>query len=621
MIHFAYPNIRSGKEFIGCGRFIVADDLPGSAYHLADPDSPNITEIRTVAENLVPDIISSIRHIFEKRDAPSIQYRGDSLDLAYLLAYINTAWSLKEGYSTERNTDIWCTGAIDIKDRQHPWLKAMDSQQFALKLEAFISQQNPDRFFIVPNANISNSKKKLNSMGVTVLSIGELSNGDRQIEGKVIIGIGPNDVSALVKYFFEVPEIAALGHDANGINGYASHRTKMPYAERQHKPYANKSNELIDQDISKITLDQIVTMLKLSESGSKDDLDNAETYYARGYSYHQKKEFKHAIIDYDKAIDLDPHYAEAYQKRGVCNRIIGNHDQALTDYDTAIKLHRAWFHHARAVVFYKASKYDKALTEVNWSIQINPDYFKAYNTRGSIEDSIEDHVNALADYTKAIELEPNYIYPYLSRSRLYIILDQYEKGISDTTKAIGIDPSFEEAYHYRGICYRLLDKFEEAIADYSKTIEHNPNNKRAYKDRGYCYSQLGKYESAISDYQKAIELDPANIHPLCNIIWILATCPIKEYRNGPMALDYALRATKLVSTAKPSRALFHLYDSMAAAYAEAGNFAEAIATQKKAIALLDKCEDWEEQKEIAEYKERLSSYQAHKPWHDKKKSN
>jgi len=210
MIHFAYPNIKEANNFIGCGRYIVSDDIPSEEYDLADPDSPNMTEIRTVTENMVPDIVSSNLQIYEKRDKPDQNYRGESLDLAYLLAYINTAWPLKKNEFTERNFDIWCTGAIDIKEMQNPWLKAMDNQQFELKLEAFLSENNTDRLFIVPNANISNQKKKMQNQGVDVLSLNEISKKNRKNNNKIVLAIGPNDVPSLVEYLFEKPDNSIL---------------------------------------------------------------------------------------------------------------------------------------------------------------------------------------------------------------------------------------------------------------------------------------------------------------------------------------------------------------------------------------------------------------------------
>ena len=71
MTHFAYPNVQGAKHFIGCGRYIVRNDTPSESYELADPDSPHITEIRAVIENMVPETISSTLQIYEKRDDPT----------------------------------------------------------------------------------------------------------------------------------------------------------------------------------------------------------------------------------------------------------------------------------------------------------------------------------------------------------------------------------------------------------------------------------------------------------------------------------------------------------------------------------------------------------------------
>ena len=80
----------------------------------------------------------------------------------------------------------------------------MDNQQFEVKLEAFLSPDNEDTLFIVPNANISNKKKELQNQGVNVVTVNEIGGvfaGD--IVKKIILSVGPNDLPALVNFFFE----------------------------------------------------------------------------------------------------------------------------------------------------------------------------------------------------------------------------------------------------------------------------------------------------------------------------------------------------------------------------------------------------------------------------------
>jgi tetratricopeptide (TPR) repeat protein len=87
----------------------------------------------------------------------------------------------------------------------------------------------------------------------------------------------------------------------------------------------------------------------------------------------------------------------------------------------------------------------------------------------------------------------------------------------------------------------------------------------------------------------------------------MATCPDDRYRDGKRAVELASKALKLKETPQT-------LDNLAAAYAEAGRFQEAIKTQERAIT---KLKQEGREKALPEYEEHLSSYKAGKPWHTK----
>jgi tetratricopeptide (TPR) repeat protein len=149
---------------------------------------------------------------------------------------------------------------------------------------------------------------------------------------------------------------------------------------------------------------------------------------------------------------------------------------------------------------------------------------------------------------------------------------------------------------------------KQAISDYTKAMEIDPEYAILYYHRGIAYHKKGQYEKAISDYTKAIEINPEYAGAYNDLAWILATCPDAEYRDGVKAVELAQKVVELNPKA------WYL-DTLAAAYAEAGKFEDAITTQEKAIALLKKEEGGAER--LVELMERLNSYKAHKPWRKK----
>jgi len=88
------------------------------------------------------------------------------------------------------------------------------------------------------------------------------------------------------------------------------------------------------------------------------------------------------------------------------------------------------------------------------------------------------------------------------------------------------------------------------------------------------------FKEAIFHFKQTIAIDPNFAHAYNNLAWIYATSPNATFRNGEEAVCLATKACEL-TTFENAR----LLDTLAAAYAEAGNFKKAIAYQNKAIDL------------------------------------
>jgi len=203
MIHFAYPNVK-GSQFLGCGRYVAlsADSCLDASYRLADPNTGNLSKIMTVASLLAPESFDAKRIVYERKDNPKGEYVGSSLDLAYLLALISRSRSLK--WESDPH-DIWCSGAIDIVDGR-PFLKEVYSDQFSVKLEAFISESNEDRVLIVSAANIHPKHHALlESNRVRVLSLGKLraTAVNDLFESKTILKVNGHEVDLLAGMLFQ----------------------------------------------------------------------------------------------------------------------------------------------------------------------------------------------------------------------------------------------------------------------------------------------------------------------------------------------------------------------------------------------------------------------------------
>lgn len=219
-----------------------------------------------------------------------------------------------------------------------------------------------------------------------------------------------------------------------------------------------------------------------------------------------------------------------------------------------------------------ADYYEKALKE-------NPRNSWALCHRGILVGQDGDLDKALRDFNLAISSDPKNAEAYVMRGVLHATNEDYEKAIDDFSKAIHIRPDYADAYHQRGNCYfQDLDENEKALADFESSIKACPEFSEAFAGRGVVFHFMGRVNEALADYDRTLRLDPFHADSLTNRAVIRAACPDAQFRDGKKAIEDAKRACELTKN-KDSEVLA----TLAAGYAEDGQFDEALKIQMQAI--------------------------------------
>jgi tetratricopeptide (TPR) repeat protein len=276
-------------------------------------------------------------------------------------------------------------------------------------------------------------------------------------------------------------------------------------------------------------LEKLREELKLSKGGqqTQENKDykaavkklDAVDWFKEGYALAGSRKYRDAISFYNKAIDADPQYADAYSARGWAYYQIRDYPSALKDNNRSLDL-KPNFPHAlanRSTALWGMRQYDKALVDINRAIELKPDYARAYEMRSLIYLSMNNNVNAIEDGNKAIELNSKNAYAYLNRGNAYRNIGSYEEALKDYQKTIEINPENPDVYHSRGYAYFLQKKYAGALRDINKALELNKNpvtplfsTVTALYLRGLVYNQLKDYEGAIRDFSKVIEFEKDN---------------------------------------------------------------------------------------------------------------
>jgi tetratricopeptide (TPR) repeat protein len=214
-----------------------------------------------------------------------------------------------------------------------------------------------------------------------------------------------------------------------------------------------------------------------------------------------------------------------------------------------------------------------------------------------------DPDKAIADFSAAIRLDPKLALAYLNRGSVWREKDDLDRAIADFDEAVRLEPTLGHARFARGEAWHAKAEHDKAIADFDEAIRLDPKNELAFFVRSEAWRQKGDFDNALADCDAAIRLDPKEALGYDARAWIRAACYDAKYRDGRQAVEDATRACEL-SDWKSPRSL----GTLAAACAEAGDFAAAVKWQEKSLELSRDDADREKGRT------RLDLYRSNKPY-------
>ena len=276
-----------------------------------------------------------------------------------------------------------------------------------------------------------------------------------------------------------------------------------------------------------------------------------------------------AIEIFTEQIKKDPHDADAYICRGL-----------------------AWF---------DKQEIDIAITDLNEAIRLDPTHPSAYSSRAICWWAKREVDKAIADCTDAVRLDPQEPMYLTNRGIFWNMKGEHEKAIADADAALHLSPEFIKAHIVRGNALIRKREYAKALAEFDAAIKINPREAAAYGFRARVLAGNGDYDGAVHDFDQALALDPKEKNVYNEIARFYATCPDEERRDGRKAVEFARRACEMSGWRWASS-----ISVLAAAYAEDGDFEQAVEWQEKAT-------DMVVGKRHDEFRARLKLFKAKKP--------
>jgi tetratricopeptide (TPR) repeat protein len=242
-------------------------------------------------------------------------------------------------------------------------------------------------------------------------------------------------------------------------------------------------------------------------------------------------------------------------------------------------------------------------------LKVDPKNFLAHNNLAFVALERGDFDRALYHGREALFIRRDFPEAHFQTGLALDALHKPDEALVHLQEAVRLDPKWALPRFALARVLGRRNQLDEAIAQYLAGLRILPADAEAQGEVAVLLARQGKTAEAIVHYREALRLRPNSPEALNNLAWLLATHPQPEFRDGAQAVVLAQRACDLTNR---QRAIF--LGTLAAAYAEAGRFDDAVRTAELARQVAEAAGE----KPIAEANAKLLElYRAGKPARDR----
>jgi tetratricopeptide (TPR) repeat protein len=236
----------------------------------------------------------------------------------------------------------------------------------------------------------------------------------------------------------------------------------------------------------------------------------AEAWHNKGAALVRLGRHEEALACVDRALALNSRYAEAWYNKGATLVRLGRYEEALVCFDRALAVNPryagAWYNKGATLV--RLGRYEEALVCCDHALAVNPRYAQAWYNKGVVLGSLGRSEKALACHDRAIALNPQLAEAWTNKGLALGSLGRSEEQLACHDRAIALNPQLAEAWTNKGVALGSLGRYEEELTCYDRAIALNPQDANNWNNKGVALRRLGRYEEALACHDRAIALNP-----------------------------------------------------------------------------------------------------------------
>jgi len=240
------------------------------------------------------------------------------------------------------------------------------------------------------------------------------------------------------------------------------------------------------------------------------------------------------------------------------------------------------------------------------TLRKSPESWMAHNNLGIVYAESGRTADAIRHYRECLKIRPDYPDAHHNLGTALLRLDKIEEAIRELSEAVRLRPHFAEAHYNLALAFLRKENLQKASDQLVRTTELQPGNAEARHQLALTWSRLGRFDDAIREHLEVIRQRPDWGPPLNDLAWIRATHPDPSYRDGREALRLAQEAVRLTGDGDAN-----VLDTLAAAYAELGEFERAVEVETRA---LDQAKANGQSDRVQDFGIRLQLYREGRPY-------